>query len=280
MGVHSPNTPIYKRKIVKVQVGISTTELDAVAIEAPFEIKLSFLEANKKETLPLAITMRTPGADQALGYGYLFTEGIIGKKEDVIAWQQLENTVHIELDAQITKASIPFSERPTITHASCGICGKPSLESIEKISCHHPLPLLPKVASSVLTQLPTQLLEIQTSFTQTGGMHAAALFQPTGALLAFQEDIGRHNALDKLIGWALLQNSIPLRQHILLLSGRISFELVQKASMAGIPIIAAVGAPSNLAIELAEANGITLIGFIKADRFNIYCGEERVELER
>ena len=273
-----PNTPINKRQIVKVQVGKATMEMDAVAIEDPLEIKLLFQEANKKETLPLAITMRTPGADHALVYGYLFTEGIIGKKEDVIAWKQLGNTVHIQLDDSISKASIPFVDRPTITHASCGICGKPSLDSIEKISCHHPIAALPKVPYSILTSLPNQLLQIQNSFTQTGGMHAAALYQSDGSLLAFQEDIGRHNALDKLMGWALLLNAIPLRQHILLLSGRISFELVQKASLAGIPIIAAVGAPSNLAIELAEANGITLVGFIKADRFNIYCGAERVDL--
>ena len=193
-------------------------------------------------------------------YGYLFTEGIIGKKDDVIAWQQLGNTVHVTLDRTISKSSIPFVDCPTITHASCGICGKPSLDSMEKISCHHPIAGLPKVSHLILTSLPNQLLQIQNSFTQTGGMHAAALFQSDGSLLAFQEDIGRHNALDKLIGWVLLQNAIPLRQHILLLSGRISFELVQKASLAGIPIIAAVGAPSNLAIELAEANGITLVG--------------------
>lgn len=277
MGGNHPQTPVNKRTTLKVQVGKPTMETDAVAIEEPLEIKLTFQEANKKETLPLAITMRTPGTDEALVYGYLFTEGIIGKKEEVVDWNQLGNTVHVELHPHISKAAIPFVNRPTITHASCGICGKPSLDSIEKISCHHPLAQQPKVTPSLLTSLPNQLLEIQTSFTQTGGMHAAALFQPDGTLLAFQEDIGRHNALDKLIGWALLQNHIPLRQHILLLSGRISFELVQKASLTGLPIIAAVGAPSNLAIELAEANGITLVGFIKSDRFNIYCGEERVE---
>lgn len=268
--------PVVKKNIYKVNNGRAIFIQDDIAVEAPLEIKLIIREKASKEIVPLAITMRTPCNDKQLTLGYLFSEGIIGKHTDIEKWEQLGNTIHIELQPTVASIDLKQYSRSTIMHASCGICGKPSLDSIEKISCYYPLAKLPKISASLIGQLPELLLKKQTNFIQTGGMHAAALFQTDGQLLSFQEDIGRHNALDKLIGWAMQQELIPLRQQVLFLSGRISFELVQKASLAGIPIIAAVGAPSTLAIELAEANDITLIGFVKKDRFNIYYGEERL----
>jgi len=269
-------TPVGELHTTKVQQGQGTTFLDAIAIEAPLEIKLTFIEEKQKKRLPLAITMRTPGQDRVLAAGYLFTEGIIGNRSDITNWQQIGNTLQIELAPHISPSILEDKGRATIAHASCGICGKPSLDSLERISCYYPQANFPIITPSFIHQLPPSLLQTQASFKQTGGMHAAAFFQTDGSLSAFQEDIGRHNALDKLIGWAVMNQLLPLREQILFLSGRISFELVQKASFIGIPIIAAVGAPSTLAIELAETSGITLIGFVKEDRFNIYCGEERV----
>lgn len=248
---------------------------DEVAIEAPLEIRV------KKESDPMsrsiAVTMRTPGHDQELALGFLYTEGIIRERGTVIETQQREeNSVEIIVDSS-TNIDLKNSDRNFYTTSSCGVCGKASIEAI-----HIPIPIQKteqlSVNEAIIKSLPEKSRSTQELFTLTGGIHASALFDLEGKLLAIQEDVGRHNALDKLIGEYFLANGLPLNQHILLLSGRASFELVQKAAMAGIQIIVAIGAPSSLAIDMAKEHQLTLIGFLKIDRFNIYSGHERIKI--
>jgi len=212
-----------------------------------------------------------------LAIGFLFSEGIVGRFSDIVSLEEKgRNVLNVNL-LKTVLVQIETLERNFYATSSCGICGKASIDKLAKTSCFFPQPAMPKISPTTLNKLPLLLRNIQSLFDQTGGIHAAAIFSPTGDLISLAEDIGRHNAVDKLIGNCLQEGQIPLRKEVLLLSGRISYELVQKAMMVGIPIIAAVGAPSSLAIELAEEAGITLIGFLKADRFNVYCGGERIE---
>ena len=272
-----PNS-LHNRQIEEVPIlritetGIHTTS-DNIAIEAPLEIQISYVEQNRRVKRSLAITMRTPGADWRLACGFLFTEGIIGKKEDILNYEQIGNTIKFALKDTV---QVETSDRSFYIHSSCGICGKPSLDSLEKTTCYYPLPNHPLVSPTILNQLSQQLRAAQAIFEETGGIHAVGLFDDKGTLLHFEEDIGRHNALDKIIGYGLEQEWLPMRNMVLLLSGRISYELVQKASLVGIPIIAAVGAPSSLAVELAITMDITLIGFLRNSRFNIYSGSKRI----
>lgn len=220
--------------------------------------------------------MRTPGADEALIYGYLLTEGIIQRANDIETVKLISAT-----EALVTLRS-DLAFRPAdyhrfgYTNSSCGLCGKTDLEQLQRTFFHFPIPGTPVIAPSVLTQLPAALAEQQQLFGRTGGIHAAALFHTNGKLLSLQEDVGRHNALDKLIGSSMLQSQFPWRDKLLLLSGRISYELVQKAAAAGTPLLAAIGAPSSLAIQLAEETGMTLIGFLREDRLNVYTYPERM----
>ena len=272
-----PNSP-HNKQIEEVPIlritetGIHATS-DTIAIEAPLEIQISYIEQNRRVKRSLAITMRTPGADWRLAYGFLFTEGIIGKKEDILDYKQIGNTIKLILRDTV---QVETTERSFYIHSSCGICGKPSLDSLEKITCHYPLPNQPIITSTILNQLSDQLRAAQSIFEETGGIHAVGLFDDKGTLLHYEEDIGRHNALDKIIGYGLEKQWLPMRNFILLLSGRISYELVQKASFVGIPIIAAVGAPSSLAVELAIDMDITLIGFLRNNRFNVYSASNRI----
>ncbi len=241
---------------------------DFVAVEAPLQI-----EINGKA---LSITMRTPGDDMALSLGFLFTEGLIDDYNaiaDVV--QKDENTVNI-IPEEGTVISAGSIERNFYSTSSCGVCGKASVDTIRTKSMYLPPAKKISISDKTLFTLQERLLTVQSAFEMTGGLHACALFAPDGRYLFHSEDVGRHNALDKLIGHTLMAGRLPLDEHILLLSGRASFELVQKASMAGIPVIAAVGAPSSLAIDLAKENQQTLIGFLKKSGFNIYCGHERV----
>lgn len=268
---------IQKIPITRMTDGVAHSTIDTIAVEAPLEIQISYNEQNKRVKRSLAITMRTPGADQRLAFGFLFTEGMIGTLKDIDQVKQIGNTIKIFLEETI---EVPLAtDRSFFIHSSCGICGKPSLDSLEKTTCYYPLSNVPRLSTSILIQLSHQLRSAQSIFEETGGLHAVGLFDNTGMLLHFEEDIGRHNALDKIIGYALEHQIVPMRQHILLLSGRISYELVQKASMVGIPIIVAVGAPSSMAVDLAITMDITLIGFLRDNRFNIYCGKERVTLK-
>lgn len=247
---------------------------DALAIEEPLEIQLQIDEGEFKS---IAVTMRTPGNDLELALGFLFTEGII-KTNQQIAGHNIEEPSN-RISVSMKKGEHPllkYAERNFYTTSSCGVCGKSSIEAI-RVSSSFPIQREhPRVKAKILHQLESKLLKQQAVFSQTGGLHASALFNSQGDFVLLREDVGRHNALDKLIGASFLKNELPLSDKILLLSGRASFELIQKAAMAGIPVVAAVGAPSSLAVSLSKEAGITLIGFLRNDRLNIYCSEERV----
>lgn len=223
--------------------------------------------------------MRTPGNDEELAVGFLFTEGIISTKKDVKATMLIpDNSVLVTLNDDVS-LDMSKLERHFYTTSSCGVCGKSSIDSVRTV-CRLDVKgeQIEGVPISLIHQLPDLLRKQQSVFEDTGGIHASALFDISGNILITREDVGRHNALDKLIGVALEKGLLPLNEHILLLSGRASFELIQKASMAGIKMVASVGAPSSLAVELAKEFDMTLIGFLRNERFNIYCGDKRITL--
>ncbi|WP_068272503.1 formate dehydrogenase accessory sulfurtransferase FdhD, partial [Aldersonia kunmingensis] len=234
---------------------------------------------------PLAVTMRTPGSDVELAQGFLLTEGIIRDRSDIAAVRYCNsagpdgmntyNVLDVDLAPGVTLPDTGI-ERNFYTTSSCGVCGKASLDSIRTRTRHSPADDPATVDTEVLAGLPDTLREAQKVFATTGGLHAAGLFTPDGRVLAVREDVGRHNAVDKLIGWAAEQDRIPMAGTVLLVSGRASFELVQKAVMAGIPILAAVSAPSSLAVDLAEDAGLTLVGFLRGQSMNLYTHPERV----
>jgi FdhD protein len=265
----------------------SSSVLDILSIEEPLEIRVQYGPRNQRVQKNISVTMRTPGHDQELAVGFLFTEGIIS------SYAVIKDVYHLDIDCQLQKKNsiqvelkedfIPHlmqSDRNFYTSSSCGVCGKGSIESIKTVSSFSTLnkPKL-NLSLDVLYQLPQKLRRAQSDFSTTGGIHASGLFSIEGDLLLLQEDVGRHNALDKLIGQALARNLLPLNNHILLLSGRASFELIQKAAMAGISIVAAIGAPSSLAVELAQEFKITLLGFLKEDRFNIYNSCDEISIK-
>jgi FdhD protein len=250
---------------------------DELAIEEPLEIQIIYGDKDSRLQKTISITMRTPGNDEELAIGFLFTEGIIQNKN------QITNTYisFVENKALITlneneNFNLQKTDRNFYTTSSCGVCGKTSIEAIKTISSYNNIVDNIRIRSTLFYFLEKQLRKQQALFESTGGLHASALFDLEGNFITLREDVGRHNALDKLIGAAFLKDELPLTNKILLLSGRASFELIQKATMAGIKIVAAVGAPSSLAVQLAEEAGITLIGFLRNEGFNIYTGEERI----
>jgi FdhD protein len=249
---------------------------DLLAVEEPLEIRIVYGPENSRQQKNISVTMCTPGYDAELATGFLFTEGIIRSKEDVLNCNSpADNIVVAEL-----RPGISFDpqkiERHFYTSSSCGVCGKSSIDAVRNVFSNERVNDSIKISASVLTKLPDTLRKQQEVFEHTGGLHASALFNLTGDLLITREDVGRHNALDKLIGASLMKGDMPLDNHVLLLSGRASFELIQKAAMAGIKVVCAVGAPSSLAVELAKETEMTLIGFLRDGRFNIYCGEQRI----
>jgi len=256
---------------------------DLLAVEEPLEIILTYWTGYTWKEKTLIITMRTPGNDAELAIGFMYAEGVIHTTCDIQSMRHCLKSSHLgnTLKVQLSKnCDVDFSafQRNFYAHAGCGVCGKTSIESIQNIHCS-PVEDVPiQVSSSILHQLPAQLQNKQHAFNYTGGIHAAALFDKAGNLLMVREDIGRHNALDKLLGAAIKQYELPLSEHILVVSGRASFELVQKAVSAGIPIMAAIGAPSSLAVDLATSFNMTLIGFLKSSRLNVYCGGKRIIL--
>ena len=253
---------------------------DVLAIERPLEIRLILDGDQYSKGKSVSITMRTPGNDSELALGFLFTEGIISESEDVervIHCGEEKNTVKILL-AKNHHVDLKKLERHFYTSSSCGVCGKSSIEALKTVGryCHSEDDL--KIERSLIYKLPEKISQHQSTFKQTGGLHASALFDNEGTFISLYEDVGRHNALDKIIGERFLLNKFPLSQNILLLSGRISFELVQKAAMAGVKFICAIGAPSSLAVELAQEFDITLVGFLNEEKLNIYHGEKRIKL--
>ncbi|WP_338681089.1 formate dehydrogenase accessory sulfurtransferase FdhD [Streptomyces acidiscabies] len=268
-----------RRKVVRIRDGAVSTRADTLVAEEPLEIRL-----NGK---PLAITMRTPGDDFALAAGFLVSEGVLAHAGDLqnivycagatVDGGNSYNVVDVRTTPQVVVPNITL-ERNVYTTSSCGLCGKASLDAVRTtarwaISDDPPI----RVGIDLLAALPDRLREAQRVFDRTGGLHAAALFTDQGELVDIREDVGRHNAVDKLVGRALQNGDLPLSRSILLVSGRASFELAQKAVMAGIPVLAAVSAPSSLAVDLADETGLTLVGFLRGNSMNIYAGAERIE---
>lgn len=266
-----------RRPVRKLTTGGDRRRADTLAAEEPMEIRVG--------GKALAVTMRTPGHDVELAHGFLLSEGVIGARDDVLTARYCDgvdetgrNTYNV-LDLALSDGVPPPEtgvERNFYTTSSCGVCGKAALDAVRLKTRFSPASSTFTIEADVLGDLPDALRARQKVFAQTGGLHAAALFDSGGELLVVREDIGRHNAVDKVLGWALLEGRIPLGGAGLLVSGRASFELVQKAAMAGIPLLAAVSAPSSLAAELAEENGMTLVGFLREGSMNLYTGDSRV----
>lgn len=269
--------------VTKVHSDVADGTFDALAIEEPLEIRLEHGPADDRIAQNISVTMRTPGNDAELATGFLFTEGIIKEKEDILiadhcyiaCAENKENVIQVSLREHVTPY-LQNTERNFYTTSSCGVCGKGSINAIHTVTKGHHSNDNNTIHADLLYRLPDTLRQHQAVFADTGGLHASALFDGEGQLLLLREDVGRHNALDKVIGASLQNGWLPLTDKILLLSGRASFELVQKAVMAGITIIAAVGAPSSLAVQLAQEFNITLIGFLRNKRFNIYTAAHRI----
>jgi FdhD protein len=255
-----------------------TTRPETLAVEEPLELRVN--------GTAITVTMRTPGADVELAQGFLLTEGVIGHRGDIARVQYCRgvgpdggNTYNV-LDVTLTEGiALPDLDvtRNFYTTSSCGVCGKGSIEAIRLISRHSPGDDPTVVAAETLSAMPDQLRSAQRVFATTGGLHGAALFDADGTMLVVREDIGRHNAVDKVIGWAVEQERVPLGGTVLLVSGRASFELTQKAVMAGVPVLAAVSAPSSLAVDLASQAGLTLVAFLRGDSMNVYTRQDRVK---
>ncbi|KIF04244.1 formate dehydrogenase [Streptomyces sp. RSD-27] len=269
-----------RRRVVRVRGRAAGIRPDTLAAEEPLEIRL-----NGK---PLAITMRTPGDDFALAVGFLVSEGVLARASDVRAVTYCEgatedgsntyNVVNVQLAPGVPVPDITL-ERNVYTTSSCGLCGKASLDAVRTATRFPGLAADPvRIPAGLLSLLPDRLRAAQKVFDRTGGLHAAGLFSAEGELLDLREDVGRHNAVDKIVGRALQDGRLPLAGAVLLVSGRASFELAQKAVMAGIPVLAAVSAPSSLAVDLALDSGLTLVGFLRGPDMNIYAGEERILL--
>lgn len=269
-------------EIWAVDGGQARRRSDHLATEEPMEIRL--VAGGERRTV--AITMRTPGSDFELAAGFLFGEGVVTSREEIrrityctdpdVDAEQQYNLVHVALrDERLP--DLGTLERHFYTTSACGVCGKASLEALHLRGCTAIPPGL-EVDPALIASLPGKLQEAQGIFQATGGLHAAALFDAQGAPVALREDVGRHNAMDKLVGWALLEGRLPLVDHIVMVSGRASFELLQKSVAAGLPIFCAISAPSSLAVDVAREYGITLVGFLRGERFNVYAGRERIRL--
>jgi FdhD protein len=268
-----------RRQVVRMTANGERSRPDTLAAEEPFEIRV--------DGTALSVTMRTPGDDVELAHGFLLTEGVIGDREDVLTARYCDgvddqgaNTYNL-MDVRLAPGVPP--PHPSVTRnfyttSSCGVCGKAALDAIRLASRFKLGDDTSVVTTRTLATLPDKLRARQKLFESTGGIHAAGLFTTDGDPLVVREDVGRHNAVDKVLGWALLNGRVPLTGCVLLVSGRASFELAQKAAMAGVPILAAVSAPSSLAVDVAEEQGMTLVGFLRGETMNVYAGTERVVL--
>lgn len=268
----TPERSLQLTQVTEWNDGQSLPQSDELAAEEPLEIRIG--------DFPLTVTMRTPGHDEELAAGFLWTEGIVDDRGQianlasyVTSASRKQNGMAVQLqDCEFDAGQM---QRNFFAASSCGICGKASIEAIRQRGLRAPNHAF-RFDPELLCALPDKLREAQTVFSRTGGLHAAALFDTAGNLLVLREDIGRHNAVDKIVGWALLQELLPLSNHLLLVSGRAGFEIVQKALSAGIPILASVSAPSSLAVQLARELGLSLVGFLRGHRFVIYSGSDRL----
>jgi len=273
--------PSTETRLLAVGEGIARPRFDRLATEEPLEIRLRA----GTETRTVAITMRTPGNDFELAAGFLYGEGVIARATDVgrisycvdVPAEQQYNTVNVDLTVSALPALDALERHFTVTSA-CGVCGKASLDAL-RMRGVDTLASEARVDATTILSLPARLRAAQGIFEKTGGLHAAALFDLSGELLVLREDVGRHNAMDKLVGWGLLQKRLPFDERIVMVSGRSSYELVQKAASARIPVMCSVSAPSSLAVDVARAFGVTLVGFLDDSRFNVYANERRVRLE-
>jgi len=249
---------------------------DLLAVEEPLEIRVEWSDGAERRVATVAVTMRTPGNDLELAAGFLFTEGLVHARAEIISMRSCRaGSVRVAVAPDVT-IDLARLERHSFTSSSCGMCGKTSASALRTMSRYPLRPGAPIVAEALVRALPERLRRAQPAFDATGGLHASALFDLDGTVVTLREDVGRHNALDKVVGAELLAGRLPADERILIVSGRVSFELVQKALMAGIPFVAAIGAPSSLAVDLAREAGLTLLGFLRSDRFNVYSGAERL----
>jgi len=291
-----PDCSVSQATVTRVTGEVSRQIQDSLAIEEPLEIQLAYGPLNARQVRSISVTMRTPGNDFELAVGFLMTEGVIQDANDIeqvafggdsfiegdqclqamdaLKLGSKQNTVRVDLAAEVA-VNVGSLQRNFYTTSSCGICGKASLLALRTV-CPPRAANTFTVDAQLLYSLPERLRESQGVFDRTGGLHGAGLFDTAGTLLVLREDVGRHNAVDKLIGSELIADRTPLRDRLLLLSGRASFELLQKALMGGLPMVAAVGAPSSLAVQVAKEFDITLVGFLRDDHFNIYHGSERI----
>jgi FdhD protein len=267
------STSTARRRVLRIGVsGVPEHRADLLAVEEPLEIRV--------DGEPLTVTMRTPGDDIDLAAGFLFTEGLLTRLEDVHEIRMCdENVATVTVNDGGALLRAKAAARNFLTTSACGVCGKDSIAAIRVRSAFDVAADPVRVSPAMLAHLPDRLRDAQRVFSRTGGLHAAGLFSSDGTLLVLREDVGRHNAVDKVAGWALRSGLVPLAGHILLVSGRASFELAQKALMLGIPILAAVSAPSSLAASLAEEGGMTLVGFLRGATMNVYAGPQRVVTE-
>ncbi|WNM57638.1 formate dehydrogenase accessory sulfurtransferase FdhD [Candidatus Nitrospira allomarina] len=261
---------------------------DRLAIEEPLEIRLEYWADGQPHRKSISITMRTPGHDPELAAGFLFTEGIITEWNDIkqirscgpfVEGQDFQNIMRVKLHSTVPVKTATM-DRNFYTTSSCGICGKTSIEALKinnPFGQNIKILTSPSVTQDMLFCLPERMAGQQQLFKETGGCHASALFDEKGALLCLREDVGRHNALDKVLGWALMNNHLPLHHHMVLVSGRASFELMQKSAMGGIPLVAAVGAPSTLAVQMAQEFNMTLVGFLDHQRMTVYHDSGRIQ---
>ena len=273
-----------KYQIIKYKGSKPSTMDDLVSIEEPLEMTIRYKKNKKWVSDSISITMRTPINDEDLIIGLLFCEGVINKKSEIkkieflgkkVGKFKIQNKIQITLNSN-ENLDIKHLRRNFLTNSSCGVCGKTSIDSLEIICKTKMNKNSPKVKSSLITKIPKLLIQKQSEFSKTGGIHASALFNVNGKPLVIREDVGRHNALDKVIGHSFKNSIFDTKNQFIACSGRLSFELVQKCRMANIGLLMGVGAPTSLAIDLAKRSGMTLIGFVKLDSFNIYCGESRI----
>jgi len=270
--------------ISKVSSGQRATQSDSVAVEEPLEIRLAFSTPEGRATRSISITMRTPGSDHELAAGFLFGESIVHEASNISSIEHCgppapdsgnHNVIRVELAPDV-EVDLGRLQRHFYTTSSCGVCGKTSLDALRAIGVESLSDNSASFVAATLTGIPDRLRAAQTTFDQTGGLHAAAAFDSAGNLLVTMEDVGRHNAVDKVIGSLFLQGRLPGTELGLMVSGRASFELTQKALVAGMPLLAAVSAPSSLAVQLASEFDLTLVGFLRGETFNIYSGQHRI----